>query len=112
MISWRKVKDADGIADEKTTIHNWETNRTQPEVRLIPYIINFLGYAPYDPGWTFNQKLVAVRSTLGFSQRLFAKKIGLDASTVAKWEIGKHRPLREKLVAVRSFLESLGDDFC
>lgn len=35
------------IGVNKDTIYNWETNRTGPEVRLIPRIIDFLGYAPF-----------------------------------------------------------------
>ena len=45
------------IGVNKDTIYNWETNRTAPEVRFIPGIIHFLGYAPYNPGWTFGQRL-------------------------------------------------------
>jgi transcriptional regulator with XRE-family HTH domain len=77
------------IGVNKDTIHNWETNRTAPEVRLIPHIIDFLGYVPYDPTWSFGHWLRAVRSALGLSQEQLARRAGLDESTVAKWEKGR-----------------------
>jgi transcriptional regulator with XRE-family HTH domain len=92
------------IGANKDTIYNWETNRTEPEVRLIPGIINFLDYAPYDPGWTFGRWLKAVRSALGLSQEQFAKRAGLDESTVSKWEREEHRPTKTKLLALAAFL--------
>ena len=37
---------ADIIGVDETTIYNWENNRVEPAVRLIPRIIRFLGYSP------------------------------------------------------------------
>jgi DNA-binding XRE family transcriptional regulator len=34
------------IGVDEATIYNWEANRNQPAVRLIPRIIQFLGYGP------------------------------------------------------------------
>ncbi len=83
-----------GVAE--STVYLWETNRVLPEVRSMPGIINFLGYAPYDPGWSLGQRLKAIRSALGLSQGEFARRVGLDPSTVAKWERGEHRPTKKK----------------
>jgi transcriptional regulator with XRE-family HTH domain len=33
-----------------------------------------------------------------------AKRAGLDEGTVAKWETGKHRPTKTKLLALAAFL--------
>jgi transcriptional regulator with XRE-family HTH domain len=92
------------IGLNKDTIHNWEMNRTVPEVRVIPKVIDFLGYAPYDPAWTFGRWLRAVRSTLGLSQEQLAKRAGLDESTIAKWEREERRPLGIKLRVLQTFL--------
>jgi transcriptional regulator with XRE-family HTH domain len=91
------------IGVNKDTIHNWETNRTAPEVCLIPHIIDFLGYAPYDPTWSFGERLRAVRSALGLSQEQFAKRAGLDETTIAKWEREEHRPTRGNRESLRAF---------
>jgi transcriptional regulator with XRE-family HTH domain len=95
---------ASQIEVNKDTIYNWETNRTEPEVRLIPRIIEFLGYTPYDATWSFGQRLRAIRTALGLSQEHMAKRAGLDEGTVAKWETGKHRPTKTKLLALAAFL--------
>jgi transcriptional regulator with XRE-family HTH domain len=99
---------ASQIGVNKDTIYNWEMNRTASEVRFIPGIIHFLGYAPYNSGWTFGQRLRAIRSALGLSQEQLARRAGLDESTIAKWEREEHKPTRKKWAVVRSFLRPLG----
>jgi DNA-binding transcriptional regulator YiaG len=94
------------IGVNKDTIYKWEMNRTEPEVRLIPHIIDFLGYAPYDSTWTSGQRLRAIRSGLGLSQRGFAERVGVDQSTVLKWEREEHKPSRKKVIALKIFLKS------
>jgi DNA-binding XRE family transcriptional regulator len=77
-------------------------------VRLIPHIIDFLGYAPYDPNWSFGQRLRGIRSALGLSQEQMVGKAGLDERTVSKWEREKHRPSKGKwAAAVASILEKI-----
>ena len=36
-----------GISEE--TIYNWESRRNQPDIKLIPKIIKFLGYVSFEP---------------------------------------------------------------
>ncbi len=88
------------------TIHNLETNRTVPAIRFIPRIINFLGYAPYDPRWTFGQWLKAIRSALGLSQEQLVRRVGLDEGNVSKWEREVSKPTRRKWAVVKSFFRS------
>ena len=40
---------AEAISVDETSVFNWESNRVQPAVRLVPAIIRFLGYCPYTP---------------------------------------------------------------
>jgi transcriptional regulator with XRE-family HTH domain len=95
------------IGVNKDTIYNWETNRTNPELRLIPHIIDFLGYVPYDPSWSFGERLRTIRSALGLSQEQLAKRAGLDESTIATWEMGRHRPIRRKRHNLLKFVRTL-----
>jgi ribosome-binding protein aMBF1 (putative translation factor) len=76
------------------------TKRTEPEVRVIPHIIDLLGYAPYDPTRSFGQWVRAARSALGLSQEQLAKRAGLDASTIAKWEREEQKPSKRKLISI------------
>jgi transcriptional regulator with XRE-family HTH domain len=94
------------IGVNKDTIYNWETNRTASEMHLILHVIDFLGYAPYNPNWTFGQRLGAIRSAMGLSQEQLARRAGLDESTVSKWEREEHKPLRRKVMALKKFLNS------
>jgi len=75
-------------------------------VQFIPRTINFLGYAPYDPGWSFGQRLRAIRAALGLTQEQFAKRTELDEGTIAKWEREEHKPRRMKCARVVAFLDS------
>ncbi len=34
------------IGSKECTITNWENNKTQPHIRFIPKIVDFLGYVP------------------------------------------------------------------
>ena len=65
---------------------NWECNATHPALLWRPRIIEFLGYAPYDPSWTPGERLRAAREALGLSRRKMAKALGVDEGIVAKWE--------------------------
>ena len=94
-----------GVSEE--SIYNWETNRNEPEVRLIPHIIDFLGYVPYNPNWSFGERLQAIRSALGLSQEQLAQMAGLDEGTVSKWEREDHKPSTKKITALKEFLNSL-----
>ena len=71
---------------------------------MVPHIIDFLGYAPYDPTWSFGQRLKAIRSALGLSQEQLARRAGLDESTVSKWEREEHKPSKKKWEDVKAFL--------
>ena len=101
----KEVASQIGVSEE--SVYNWETNRTEPEVRLVPYIIDFLGYVPYDPNRSFGERLRAIRTALGLSQEQLAKRAGLDESTVSKWEREEHKPMIRKWIAIDSFLRSL-----
>ena len=38
---------AEQLGVDKSTIHNWERNFNTPDTRLVPRIIEFLGYSPF-----------------------------------------------------------------
>ena len=69
------------IGVDKTSSHNWETNRTKPDLKFMPAIIRFLGYNPLPPpdGWA--ERLVQGRKLLGLSQKEAARQIGVDPGT-------------------------------
>jgi transcriptional regulator with XRE-family HTH domain len=77
---------------EKTTINNWETNRSVPVIRLVPRIIEFLGYTPYRSPKALAQRLLMRRRLLGLSQKRLAKQLCVDESSICSWESGRRIP--------------------
>jgi len=58
----------------------------------MPAIIVFLGYNPLPQGMTYAERLVRHRTSLGLSQEASARRIGVDPSTLARWERGERVP--------------------
>jgi len=88
------------------TIYNWENNRTSPSLRSIPKIIEFLGYIPYDiQGLSPGEELRLLRKCLGLSQEKLAKGLGIDPSTLWRWEKGKRKSPEQILVAIWNRLD-------
>ncbi len=83
---------AEQIGVDKTSIANWEANRSKPGLSYMPAIIRFLGYDPLPPARGWAQRLVRCRTVLGISQRESAAQIGVDACTLARWERGEREP--------------------
>jgi DNA-binding XRE family transcriptional regulator len=79
-----------GIDDE--SICQWEVGHSHPKPYLIPRVIEFLGYAPWIAPATFGEWLVMSRRADGLSRKRFAKRLGVDESTVFRWESGRGRP--------------------
>jgi DNA-binding XRE family transcriptional regulator len=88
----------------KTSVFNWEANTASPEVRYMPAIIRFLGYNPLPPidGWA--TRLVQCRTTLGLSQKEFARRLGVAQSTLARWERGEREPTGKFAVRAQPLL--------
>ncbi len=74
------------------TITNWETGKTEPELKFLPAVIAFLGFDPRPEGRTFGERLYRTRTARGMSHRVLARLVGANESTVWKWELGRHRP--------------------
>jgi transcriptional regulator with XRE-family HTH domain len=94
------------IGVNETTVYNWENNRVAPSVRLIPQIIQFLGYCPYTPGLPLSGKLKIWRQSLGFSQEKVATALGVDEGTWRRWEAGQRQPAPKYWGRINIFLDS------
>jgi len=89
------------------TLHKWETNRTAPSIRLVPRILTFLGYDPSLTPHSFPETLIVFRRTHGLARRRLAKTLGIDESTLARWETRKSRPNRKSMSLIQSNLGRL-----
>jgi transcriptional regulator with XRE-family HTH domain len=89
---------------EKMTVNNWETNRKEPAIRLVPNIIPFLGYLPLPTGSSLPERLRAHRLTLFLSFKRLAKRLGVDESSLMSWESGRRFPSIRCLHILENFL--------
>ena len=72
------------------TVTNWEHSLRKPAIQHFPTICQFLGYDPESSMTrSLQERLVARRRQLGWSQRVAAKKLGVDPSTWSAWEHGE-----------------------
>ena len=76
---------AEQIGVDKSSIDNWELNRTTPAFEYMPAIIRFLGYNPIPPPNQWSERLVQCRTLLGISQKESARRMG---STPPHWRDG------------------------
>ena len=76
----------------------------------MPAIIEFLGYNPLPPATTLAERL-SPRSnvSLGLTQKESAKRIGVDPSTLARWERGDKGPTGDFVARVMRFLAKAED---
>jgi transcriptional regulator with XRE-family HTH domain len=102
----REVAEMLGVAE--STICGWEVGRTSPQLRFIPRIITFLGYDPLDEvsHETLGERIVATRQRLGMTQRQLARALGVDPTTVGRWERGAGKPSRSLKERLEEFLRS------
>ena len=89
----------------EASIWQWENNRTKPKVYLVPRVYDFLGYAPYAPTDRFGDWLRQARSGLGLSRRKLGAELGLDVTTIDRWERGQGRPTDASRARIRRLLE-------
>jgi len=89
----------------EASIWQWENNRTKPKVYLVPRIYDFLGYAPCAPTDRLGDWLRQVRWGLGLSRRKLGAKLGMDVTTIDRWERGRGRPTLGSLARIRRLLE-------
>ncbi|HKZ19449.1 MAG TPA: helix-turn-helix transcriptional regulator [Acidimicrobiia bacterium] len=76
----------------KDTVRNWERNRTEPVARLVPRIVRFLGYLPRRAPESFTDRFALYRRSKGLTQRQLAARLGIDPTTVGRWESGRGLP--------------------
>ncbi|MGH7517021.1 MAG: helix-turn-helix domain-containing protein [Gemmatimonadales bacterium] len=80
----REVAERLGV--DHCTVTNWELNRSSPALRFVPRIIGLLGFDPSPPGASLGERLRAARHWAGCSQEQCARLLGVDPSTLSRWE--------------------------
>jgi len=85
-------------------IENGEGNKSQPQPRLLPKVIVFLGYFPdlLKNILQLKNPIFLYRVKRELSQRTFAKELGIDPSTLHEVEKNGRRPNGNTLEKLRS----------
>jgi transcriptional regulator with XRE-family HTH domain len=91
------------------TITNWEKNRSSPLLHLIPRVVRFLGYNPFlvDEVGELGSKIRAYRRSLGITQKGLARELGIDPTTLARWEKGRTQTEGERMKKAAARLFSI-----
>ena len=99
---------AQKIGVDENSLCNWEKNRASPSLYFIPKIIQFLGYVPdFLQANTPGEKIVISRRVLGLTQKELAHRLGIDPTTLGRWERGKSQPPKKHLVRIDTLFASL-----
>ena len=88
------------------SILRWEKGLTNPPIRYLPVIYEFLGYAPYRPVRTLADRLKAWRERLGMTQGQLAKAIGTEESVIGDWEARRRSPQKESRDRLERFVRN------
>ncbi|MBX3177708.1 MAG: helix-turn-helix domain-containing protein [Candidatus Hydrogenedentes bacterium] len=75
------------ISVNGATIQNWETGSHSVSLSAWPAVLEFLGYDPRPSGQTLGEMLRLRRESLGLSTADLARQLGIDPSTVTRYEL-------------------------
>jgi len=75
------------------SITNWELNRNKPQLKYIPKIISFLGYAPA----ISENSIKDYRIQRGLTQKAMSKILGIDPSTLGRIEDNKGKRISKAI---------------
>jgi transcriptional regulator with XRE-family HTH domain len=98
----REITECLGVSE--VGVWQWERNRTEPQVQFLPAIYDFLGYAPWQQPDGFADWLRQARRWMGLSRRKLAARIGVDPTTVDRWERGHGQPSPESQQRLRMIM--------
>ena len=102
-ISQRRLARQLGVC--KSSLENWETDKTEPARWLIPRLNQFLGLRPSQSTDSLGERLTAYRRSLGLSQGELARSLGVERCTVVRWETGRTCPCQGHLTTIETILD-------
>jgi len=94
------------IGVDEASVWNWEKGEMKPESRHLPAIISFLGYNPLPQPQGLAARLIWARSSRGLNRVSCAVLLGVDPSTLARWETGRRMPAGRHLDAAKTLLKA------
>jgi hypothetical protein len=87
----------------QSTAWNWE-HGTEPELRYIPAIVEFLGYVPFSCPEDPIGKLKYFKLTHGLSYERLGLLMKRDPEQLTDWLNGRIKPCKKNLEVINDFL--------
>lgn len=83
-----------GVSRE--AVSDWEAGQTSPRVSIMPKVIGFLGYAPFDDPTRMSDgdRIRTARKLLGLTRERAAEHLGVTATSISLWENGRIAPAK------------------
>jgi len=89
-------------------VRGWELEQKTPNVKLMPKIVGFLGYKPWDDlSESFEGKVQLYCKLNGLTKKDLADQVGVHPETVYKWLNGR-KPGSRFLKKLRAFADKAG----
>jgi transcriptional regulator with XRE-family HTH domain len=101
---WQQKEVALRLGINQWTLIGWETDKSEPSVRMILRIIDFLGYDPFSEPVTFGERIVAKRRSGGIARKRMAWALGVDENALQAREADQTLPTGEHQNAIEWFL--------
>jgi transcriptional regulator with XRE-family HTH domain len=74
-----------------TTVLHWEKSQTEPRIKDMPSILQFVGYDPFPTPTTLSERMLAYRRKNGLDFEAAARQCGLCWETWMYWESAKNK---------------------
>jgi transcriptional regulator with XRE-family HTH domain len=101
---------AERLGADPCTVTNWELNRTSPALGFIPRILALVGFDSLPGGASLGERLKAARRRRGWSQERLAQLVGVDPSTLSRWERNLRIPADQYARRTEAFLQQPAAD--
>jgi transcriptional regulator with XRE-family HTH domain len=97
-INQREAAKVIGVC--RDALARWETGKTNPDVRMMPAVIRFLGYDPQPEARSFAELLTRTRRTLGLNQQGLSAALNVPIGTLSAWAQGLRCPPTPRMTQV------------
>jgi transcriptional regulator with XRE-family HTH domain len=100
----REVAERLGV--NESSVYNWEKNRSNPCIRFMPSIVDFLGYPPPSSSpKNLGETIKKYRIAHGLSQKRLAVQLRIDPLTVRRLECNRGKPTTRTINKLLEILE-------
>jgi transcriptional regulator with XRE-family HTH domain len=100
-LNLRQIDVAKIVGCNEMTVVNWEKGHCTPRINHMGKVVDFLGFNPLQKCDTLAQQILNRRKAVGITQINFARQIGVDPSTLARWERGERTPAARFLACLQ-----------